>query len=1386
MIRALPHTPVIARTVLSGALLAAAVATGAPLVGDLLPEGVRAREAMVDLPLAGHWETMANGDRINRVIADGDTVWVAAEAGGVVRWDVPSRTYKQYLAPQDGLPSNVVRDVVLAVDGSLWAATGRGLGRLVSGEEYFEAITPVTSTGMPARFVTALAPRSDGKIWVGFAQEWDPVAVDPGSREPVTFIKGGLALYDPATDVWELEYHVETGGTWADPHFESITSENVVDLELATDGILWVGTEPHFVWDQNTVSDPDGPKELGWWQYAGGGLAATKDGEWTHWYGGSSASGGCYSNIIRDLAAGVDGQMWVGASDGLLAMRNGLTRVGCEGQPRYSRARRDAPGMRGRSVFSVEVASDGRIWVGNAEGRRSGLGIGILDYGGTLDDYDAWDSNDFWEFVDLDNMPGSSDLVVTDIKFLDNGHVVMGTANNRTREGDGLRVYDPGARTWTPLRMADDGLPSNYISDIKRDPVSGALWVSTGHSGVARFDGQHWRTWRMFGPGDVVARSTVNANAGISSIPVDFADYAAYEAAFPVHPRYARIGNDPTLYRITGFTVSSKSIRLTPKLVRSAPSGTLVHAIDRGPASNNSTQIAIGEDGHVWVGGRETVWLGNCATFPHCWLDGGLGRFDGENWTVYNLSKAETGLEVQDQEVQSVEIDKSGRVWVGTGNPFEGLDGKGIFVFDPADESWTLHSMKRHGAANFGGNGVPDMDLDEESGDMWIVSHSVEICDQSSPFGDACQPSFVGGGVSRFDGTDWRKWSKRSGATLRAAGAEGEMESIKVDRFRDRVWAGTFDDSSTSFHWLQGRDVHAVLNWCPLDCGNEDWEHFVFEGDGEVAAIEVDDTGNLWVGSNRFGNGDIPPIGGINIYNDQAWFNYHPDNSGLPSREITMLQADGDEMWVGTYANGIAHYLPEPLATPTPIASKTPLPTLTSTPLSTDEPTPTPGGTWYPTATGQTPGTAGTPGTPGPLPKCGEEGGICYLYAPLVVQKRLCGRDCPTLPPSSPTPVRASTSTPTRSLATATTTPAGPLTPSPTWTATQTGPPTLSPTHTQTTVATSGASSTPTLTPTPTRTRTPTITPTDAVPPSPTTPPVMEWAAFNGTVPRDTFFSVHGIDAEHVWFAGERSQVLFWDGNQMNQQKDVIQPNKVLRQVFMMTATRGYLVGEDGVFMETRDGGQLWRRTNNVDLYIDDWATVNVVPVDRGYRGWALGNLNGNRLFFDGTRWAPSGPADRNNRTHKYSDVALLGPSKAFAIQSNPTGARMYEWNGSDWRPGTSTGPLYDMHVLSETSGVAVGARGTVYWLDADGEWSRGEAPRTAGQDLNAVHMVAEDQIWAAGGRGQIWLWNGVEWSSESVSGQIDPIHSLWLTPDGTEGWAVGGDGQFLRYGVGP
>ncbi len=1379
------------RALLASGLAVAALSTGARLAPELPSASAQGEESTCPLP--GHWESFANGDRINRLMHDGVVLWSATDGGGLVRWNLGDFSHRQYLAPQSGIGSNVVSDVAKTTDGTLWVATDGGLSRYYPDTDDFVTLTPDNTPGMPSPVVRALEPTSDGNLWIGFGQRWDPDAIDDRSGKAGTFGYGGLALFDPNTQSWLQEFHAEVEGTPGNgtEKYETIPSEVITDIAYGSDGLLWVGTEPFYQWDPNEFASDDPSAPPGFWVTAGGGLAATDGTRWKTWRpAGSGAS--CYANHVTSLAPDVEGRMWVGTiGRGLLLMRHGMGAAGCSsGQAYYLRSRREFnPGLRGNNVWSVDVDELGRVWVGHGEGRVEGLGIGILTHNDTFDDSSAsrepWNSDDVWEFVDFDGDPQNTSVLVTALSVRESGARYVGSLDERYGDGYGIRAYVESGRRWTALRTSDDGIPSNWVQDVVADPDSDDVWFSFTYRGVARYDGEHWTWWRMFAPGQAVAEVVTDMPArtsGYDRVPVDIESQDDFNAAFPSIPRYVRIGEDPTLYRVQryGRNASGPYLSVTPEVYRETKAGTPVFNVDRGPASDTSTQIAVGCEDDVWIGGRETVWMGDAcptdrAALGECWLDGGLARFDEDLWSVYDQDDVSEGANtIPDQEVQSVLVDNDCRIWAGTGNPRQS-EGDGIGVLDLETGLWTTHSKK---LSKLGGNGVSDMSLDPVTGDVWISLHAATVCEKP-PFGDTCTPTRIGGGVCRYDGSDWECWSKPK-ATIKAFGNQGELSSIYVDRQRELVWAGGYDGDSKSMHWNSGQGVHAVINWCPLECSDTAWqaEHWLEEG--EVVDIDADSDGMLWAAVHRHGNGTIPPAAGIKLFDGTDWSECTPANSDIPSNEITTFGPSGESMWVGTLSKGVALYSPHVLPTPTPRPSNTPEPSPTPSETATKEPTAT---TYQsPTATpiGYTPetptSTVVTPSGTTPIPGGCRQGrfkGWCDVFLPFAYQKAICP-SCPK-PTQLPTPIREPVEpmTPTTTQA---------ATPTATWTGVPTHTPSsppLSPTATATvtTVAptltpTVGASATPTV---PTETATPTYTP------APTEPPARGWMVFEGasSLPRVNWYNVYGIDPSHVWFVGEQGNVLFWDGQQMYSQ--AVPSVKTLRRVFMLNVSQGFIAGDEGTFLETRNGGQAWRNAN-AGGYQDDWRAVGAIQGTSGLVGWVLGHDRGIRLKYDGSEWAPSGPADRNTG-HQYTDVAMLSESSAIAIRDDTSGARLYEWDGTDWSPGPMTGALHDLHIVSATQGAAVGARGSVWLLGAGGDWNlMDRRPSTSGSDLNAVQMLSDDLIWAAGGRTGIYRWDGEEWTKETIAAQTRDVNSMWISADGTDGWAVGEQGLFLRY----
>ncbi len=1076
--RTTPIAQRLGRFVLVGGLTAALFATLAPVVGVQFGDAQDGRtvtaqganDQTTGGPLAtGSWQTVANGDRVNRLLREGRIVWSATDGGGLVRWDLDAGTYKQYLAPQSGLPSNVVHDIEAVGDGSYWLGTAGGLVHFFPSVDRFDVIRPVAGEvgGMPGRVVTAVLRRPDGRLWVGFGQEWDPKLRHVRRTEDGAFTAAGLAMYDPATNAWSYQVHASVSGEPSS--LKTVPSENITDLALDTVGNLWVGTKRYEVW-QHYCPEGGSSDCVDAWVPAGGGVAVTdldsvatsggtvESAKWSAYRqesssGGSVASSQCYSDSISMLRADVEGRMWVATLDrGLLLFRKGLAqRESCTSLPRYTTVVRSGvqkvEGLRGKHVFSVDIDENGCLWIGHGSGPSVGQGIAVLCHKNTFDDSSIsdtpWISDDEWQFFTFSGqIEGETNVLVSAIVVEPGAtKAIIGTRDDRAGDGYGVAEFTPGTLTWVPYMTAANGLPSNQIADVKQDPVSGDVWYALKNRGVARQkpDG-NWNWWKAFGPGREVTQVKTATAAGtrLVNIPVKLSDKAAFDAIFSGSNRYIVIGDDPTRYRVTAFKAGANGlgpwITIQPNLQRDVPINTPIYLIDRGPASNEASEIAFGKDGKVYVGGRESIWMSDreCSNPPECWLDGGLGVWNGSEWFVYTQPiGAIDSSGLLDQMVKTVTVDLIGRIWIGFGDQ-DSTQGDGISVLDPATNKFTHYYIPPQGGsgAKLGSNGVADLDVDPANGNVW-AAHFPTKKNNEAPDGTISQVLF-GGGASRWNGTDWTAWKKDQGALIKGYGL-GTFNAILADRVHNLAWLGGWDAVPRQFHWTEGRGVNAALNWCGLDnCTKESWQSRVWLNEGEVNALALDKHGAVWVSMNRRGLGLVPPFGGVRLFDGVDWYAYNPSNTPMSSLNVTSLAPFGDGVYLGTMNAGVTifSFTIPPTATPAP--TFTPSATPSSTPVNTVEPTPTLEGSPTRTATrGATPTptrtqSGGTTGTPAPS-TCA--GGWCSIYLPY--SRRFCsGTGCPKRTTPRPTIPRSTadpSSTPT--LRPPTASPTGPVVP---------------------------------------------------------------------------------------------------------------------------------------------------------------------------------------------------------------------------------------------------------------------------------------------------------------------------------------------------------------------
>lgn len=1412
---------------------------GAGTLSGLLPattpaSGAALAQAGPDGPLAdGWWESVANGDRITRLLRQEDVLWAATDAGGLMRWDLNGDTHRQFLAPQHGLLSNVISDLELTPDGILWLATDRALTRFDT--DTFEvqnivpdpALEPGTDGRMPSRRVTALEARPDGSLWVGFSEEWVPTASHPRRDEPGAFSKGGMAIYRPSDGTWSQEIHVQVSGSGTDATYQTIPSENITDIEYGSDGLLWIGTRPYYTFEVQCFDATDCVEA---WVQDGGGSAGTNidqvddpaTAEWIVYRPGRDASSSsCLSNHISQLQSDVEGRMWVATNDkGLYLLQSGLRKVGCKaGIPYYRRAITGGSdafrtgGLRGGHIFSIGIDPLGRVWIGHGSDRTRGEGIAILDHKNTFEDSSAsltpWVSDDEWQYIGFDGEgPKRTDVLISALAVSDLNAIYLGTRDDRLGDGFGIRRYNPSTLRWDRLVHGDDGLPSNQITGIAAKPGGDEVWFAMASRGVARRAADGWSWWRAFGTGEIVTTATEHTAAGFGRIAVPLADKAEYDALFP-SGTFVLIGDDPTRYRVIRYRLPVAGrgpwIDITPDLVRAVPEGTAIYRIERGPASDEASQITFGLDGDVYAGGRESVWLPDreCASPPECWLDGGLSRYDGTGWDVWSqVGDIPDGRGVPDQMVSAVETDLAGRIWVGTGKQSES-EGDGIAVFDPETDTFVAYhiipALSIGTGPKIGSNAVSDFSIDPDTGHVWVSHFPAKKVNES--IAGTLSEIFFGGGVSRWNGTEWQFWRKDTGAAFRGYGAgKGTFNTVLADRVNDLVWLGGWDASPKRFHWGEGYGVHAALNWCPIDaCTNEAWQHVLWEEQGEVTSLALDHEGRVWAGVARRGLGFIPPEAGVRVLEGGAWHVYTPENSGLVDNEISVLAAESDAMWVGSLDRGVSLFLPMAPATPTPVASRTP--TRTNTPEPTpDVTTPGPGSPTAPPTVTTGPGTV----VPTKVPSAcvGRFVGWCDVYLPFTSSTASWCNRRPCLPaPSEPTPIRviasptpigAPTSAPSTSVPPPTTVPPTtvipPTTVVPPGTVappTNTAPSTAQPTNTVGPTA-SGPSATPTATPTASPTASATSTPTATSVVVPTSAPIRigAWENINAgrSLTREDMRAVHGISWDQIIMVGSQSAVLIWDGFEMT--SGSAPGGRMFNDVFMLDSRNGFIVGDkvgtNSTLLRTRNGGASWSVSGA--SHVDDWGAVTVFKGAAGNRGWVVGKDRGSRLFFDGSEWKSRGGGDVNTG-HEYSGVAMINENSAVAIQSKTSGARMYSWNGADWSPGPVTGQLFDIDIKGPGLGIAVGPNGFVWRMNAAGEWSRAaDRIPSSGRDVLAVTIVSENLMWAAGARGGLWYWNGLDWNTVTVSRVNTDLHGIWVAPDGSTGFAVGDGGAILRY----
>lgn len=233
------------------------------------------------------------------------------------------------------------------------------------------------------------------------------------------------------------------------------------------------------------------------------------------------------------------------------------------------------------------------------------------------------------------------------------------------------------------------------------------------------------------------------------------------------------------------------------------------------------------------------TWIGTTDLDRIVERGGGVAKFDGQTWTVYNMDNS--GL--PSNNVWSGTIDLQGNVWVGTL--------RGVARFD--GETWTVYDKNAMGMPS---NLVSALAVDLK-GNIWAGNYD-------------------GGGIARFDGEIWTAYTPAN------SGIVG-----------DSILHIVFDPAGNMW----------VSSWGALvKFDGATWTTYTTD-DSELPGgwgLAVDAQGMVWAGGGGillyF---DTTP--GVGRFDGQTWTVYRPDNSEMPARKAYALVPDSHgNMWMGT------------------------------------------------------------------------------------------------------------------------------------------------------------------------------------------------------------------------------------------------------------------------------------------------------------------------------------------------------------------------------------------------------------------------------------------------------------------------------------------------------
>jgi photosystem II stability/assembly factor-like uncharacterized protein len=225
----------------------------------------------------------------------------------------------------------------------------------------------------------------------------------------------------------------------------------------------------------------------------------------------------------------------------------------------------------------------------------------------------------------------------------------------------------------------------------------------------------------------------------------------------------------------------------------------------------------------------------------------------------------------------------------------------------------------------------------------------------------------------------------------------------------------------------------------------------------------------------------------------------------------------------------------------------------------------------------------------------------------------------------------------------------------------------------------------------------------------------------DGAVKRAYLFNVDAADANHVWAVGDRSLLASssdggqtWTSRKVQMESDLsggqslAAADPIFYDVKFLDAQNGWIVGEFGKVLRTRDGGESWKEQTKTLLEGTEFFDLLDLPTLFGL--------------------------------HARDEQHAVASGLEAHIARTSNGGEKWAYDEMDGGEVKLQDPLYDVVEFADGTGWSVGAAGQVVKTEPGSNvWKRADIGQDVLTWLRAVSFSDPQNGWMAGGYGLIY-----------------------------------------------